>query len=65
MLSRRAHDGISDEILDGHIACFSLQHPFSGGKIIHGHLLATGINVPVSRVHESLCRVDAIGVLAR
>lgn len=63
--ARREFTDISDEDLDELVAEISLQHPFIGSTIVHGHLEAREVRVPRLRVQESLKRVDAIGVLVR
>jgi len=54
-----------DDELDELISFISLQHPFIGKWIMPGHLEAQGVHVPISRVQESLRRVDDVGVLLR
>ena len=62
---KRSGEGDEGVELDEHVAEISLSHPFSGATIIHGHLTAKGLNIPLERVKSSLQRVDPIGVSAR
>jgi len=63
--ARPAFDSLDDDELDELISFISLQHPFIGQRIMLGHLEAQGVHVPISRVQESLRRVDDVGVLLR
>lgn len=56
---------ISDDDLDCYVAAISLSHPYSGARIVSGHLKSIRIRVPLRRVHESLKRVDEVGVSLR
>ncbi|KAF7324086.1 Integrase catalytic domain-containing protein [Mycena kentingensis (nom. inval.)] len=63
--ARPKHTAIDDAALDELVAEISLQHPFSGAKIILGHLEARSIHVPIEAVKASLRRVDYIGAITR
>ena len=63
--SKPEYADVSDEDLDDIVSEISRAHPLCGSTIIHGHLEARGIHVPLQRVQQSLRRVDAVGVLIR
>ncbi|KXN84272.1 hypothetical protein AN958_12806 [Leucoagaricus sp. SymC.cos] len=53
---------ISDEDLDNIVAVLLLKNPLSGVVILHGHLMSSGILVPLAWVKASLKQVDPIGL---
>ncbi|KAJ3846014.1 hypothetical protein EV368DRAFT_89703 [Lentinula lateritia] len=60
------HTSISDADLDKKITFIADEHPFIGSAIALGHLKSRwNIHVPIRRVQDSFCRVDALGVLLR
>ncbi|KAK7436538.1 hypothetical protein VKT23_019092 [Stygiomarasmius scandens] len=62
---RPAYTSISDDDLDETVSEIILSHPTAGSNVVSGHLEAKGIRVPITRVQESLRRVDPIGVFVR
>jgi len=63
--SRRPFTNIADQDLDMLMSDISRHHPLTGSVVARGHLESKGVHVPLSRVQESLRRVDAIGVNLR
>lgn len=63
--AKREWSDLTNDELDEVIAEFSLAHPFSGTRIVMGHLETLGFHLPRHRVLQSLHRVDEIGVLTR
>ncbi|XP_072563413.1 uncharacterized protein [Paramormyrops kingsleyae] len=59
------YSSIADEELDRIVTEVHRSHPNTGYKLMHGHLKARSVLVPVSRLQESLRRVDAEGVHMR
>ncbi|XP_060887963.1 uncharacterized protein LOC132958896 [Labrus mixtus] len=58
-------DDDADEELDRIVSEVHRSHPNTGYKLMRGHLNARGVRVPISRLRESLHRVDAEGVYMR
>lgn len=56
---------LTDDELDEVVALISLEHPLAGYNIMNGHLKGKGYTIPISRVQESLRRVDPVGVALR
>lgn len=56
---------VNDEELDRIVCEIHRRHPNTGYKLMRGHLNARGVRVTVSRLQESLRRVDAEGVYMR
>uniref|UniRef100_A0A3B3RT86 Integrase core domain-containing protein n=1 Tax=Paramormyrops kingsleyae TaxID=1676925 RepID=A0A3B3RT86_9TELE len=59
------YSSIADEELDRIVTEVHRSHPNTGYKLMHGHLKARGVLVPISRLRESLRKVDAEGVHMR
>ncbi|XP_039870712.1 uncharacterized protein LOC120723360 [Simochromis diagramma] len=59
------YSSVTDEELDRIVSEVHRSHPNTGYKLMHGFLNARGVRVPVSRLRESLRRVDAEGVNIR
>ncbi|XP_030219380.1 uncharacterized protein LOC115548716 isoform X2 [Gadus morhua] len=59
------YSAMSDEELDRIVSEIHRRHPNTGYKLMRGHLNARGVRVPISRLQESLRRVDAEGVYMR
>ncbi|CAJ0634725.1 7922_t:CDS:2 [Entrophospora sp. SA101] len=60
-----AYTNISNDDLDNEIRNIQREQPFSGQIIIAGVLCSRGIRVHRQRLHESLNRVDAWGMVQR
>ncbi|XP_060921893.1 uncharacterized protein LOC132995765 [Labrus mixtus] len=56
---------VADEELDRIVSEVHRSHPNTGYKLMRGHSNARGVRVPISRLRESLHRVDAEGVYMR
>ncbi len=56
---------ITDADLNEYVARFSLNHPFSGAKIIQGLLETSQIHLPRRCIQLSLRHVDVIGVMTQ
>lgn len=56
---------MADEELDRIVSEVHRRHPNTGYKLMRGHLNAIGVHVPISRLQESLRRIDAEGVYMR
>ncbi|XP_054649077.1 uncharacterized protein LOC129190415 isoform X2 [Dunckerocampus dactyliophorus] len=59
------YSAVNDEELDRIVSEVHRRHPNTGYKLMRGHLNARGVRVPISRLQESLRRVDAEGVYMR
>nr|XP_040039706.1 uncharacterized protein LOC120823631 isoform X2 [Gasterosteus aculeatus aculeatus] len=59
------YSAVNDEELDHIVSEIHRSHPNTGYKLMRGHLNARGVRVPISRLQESLRRVDAEGVYMR
>uniref|UniRef100_A0AAV2MJB3 Integrase catalytic domain-containing protein n=1 Tax=Knipowitschia caucasica TaxID=637954 RepID=A0AAV2MJB3_KNICA len=62
---RDLYSAVNDEELDRIVSEVHRRHPNDGYKLMRGHLNARGVRVPISRLQESLRRVDAEGVHLR
>ncbi|CAB1328728.1 unnamed protein product, partial [Coregonus sp. 'balchen'] len=59
------YSAVNDEELDRIVSEIHRSHPNTGYKLMRGHLNARGVHVPISRLQESLRRVNAEGVYMR
>jgi hypothetical protein len=56
---------LTDDELDQHVSDILRQFPNTGYKQMMGHLKSNGLRIGVTRVRESMMRIDPMGIMDR